>query len=149
MAKSNPRKAELLHRRDAPLETRTDLTPQARSANSFLSRVAASSIRQDKDFLAIDEIEQRFFGAIGKIHPPHSDSNHVGAGSNVRAPHLLKAAIFPSPHNKSRLKGAPSDYKQVRHGEPHYDFRTDGGISGSEQLFANPDDCSEPACETL
>src|SRR6266480_2141659 len=29
MAKSNPRKAELLHRRDAPLETRTDLTPQA------------------------------------------------------------------------------------------------------------------------
>src|SRR6266550_3639940 len=29
MAKSNPRKAELLHRRDASLETRTDLTPQA------------------------------------------------------------------------------------------------------------------------
>src|SRR5256886_6841079 len=29
MAKSNPRKAELLHRRDAPLETRTDLTPEA------------------------------------------------------------------------------------------------------------------------
>src|SRR5215831_17559337 len=29
IAKSNPRKAELLHRRDAPLETRTDLTPEA------------------------------------------------------------------------------------------------------------------------
>src|SRR6266700_1709220 len=29
MAKSNPRKAELLHRREAPLETRTDLTHQA------------------------------------------------------------------------------------------------------------------------
>src|SRR6266498_2129444 len=29
MAKSNPRKAELLHRRDAPLETRTDLTRSA------------------------------------------------------------------------------------------------------------------------
>src|SRR6476660_5636953 len=29
MTKSNPRKAELLHRRDAPLETRTDLTPEA------------------------------------------------------------------------------------------------------------------------
>src|SRR6266516_4052853 len=29
MAKSNPRKAELVHRRDAPLETRTDLTPEA------------------------------------------------------------------------------------------------------------------------
>src|SRR5437899_12857261 len=29
MAKSNPRKAELHHRRDAPLETRTDLTPSA------------------------------------------------------------------------------------------------------------------------
>src|ERR671930_2525580 len=29
MAKSNPRKEELLHRRDAPLETRTDLTPEA------------------------------------------------------------------------------------------------------------------------
>src|SRR5215471_12583124 len=29
MAKSNPRKAELLHRRDAPLETRTDLTQEA------------------------------------------------------------------------------------------------------------------------
>src|SRR6266480_7794461 len=29
MAKSNPRKAELLHRREAPLETRTDLTFQA------------------------------------------------------------------------------------------------------------------------
>jgi len=29
MAKSNPRKAELLHRRDAPLETRTDLTREA------------------------------------------------------------------------------------------------------------------------
>src|SRR5881227_1801617 len=29
MTKSNPRKAELLHRRDAPLETRTDLTREA------------------------------------------------------------------------------------------------------------------------
>src|SRR5919197_3463877 len=29
MVKSNPRKEELLHRRDAPLETRTDLTPEA------------------------------------------------------------------------------------------------------------------------
>jgi starvation-inducible DNA-binding protein len=29
MAKSNQRKAELLHRRDAPLETRTDLTREA------------------------------------------------------------------------------------------------------------------------
>src|SRR6266436_6167604 len=29
MAKSNSRKAELLHRRDAPLETRTDLTQEA------------------------------------------------------------------------------------------------------------------------
>src|ERR1043166_5010948 len=29
MAKSNPRKAELLHRREAPLETRTDLTREA------------------------------------------------------------------------------------------------------------------------
>src|SRR5881398_3878178 len=29
MAKSNPRKAELLHRREAPLETPTDLTPAA------------------------------------------------------------------------------------------------------------------------
>ena len=29
LAKSNPRKAELLHRREAPLETRTDLTPEA------------------------------------------------------------------------------------------------------------------------
>src|SRR6266571_9471476 len=29
IAKSNPRKAELVHRRDAPLETRTDLTPEA------------------------------------------------------------------------------------------------------------------------
>src|SRR5262249_1832294 len=29
MAKSNPRKAELLHRREAPLEKRTDLTPEA------------------------------------------------------------------------------------------------------------------------
>ena len=29
VAKSNPRKAELLHRRDAPLETRTDLTFEA------------------------------------------------------------------------------------------------------------------------
>src|SRR5215467_15008661 len=29
MAKSNPRRAELVHRRDAPLETRTDLTSEA------------------------------------------------------------------------------------------------------------------------
>src|SRR5256885_10796206 len=29
LVKSNPRKAELLHRRDAPLETRTDLTREA------------------------------------------------------------------------------------------------------------------------
>src|SRR6476620_4227704 len=29
MAKPNPRKVELLHRREAPLETRTDLTPEA------------------------------------------------------------------------------------------------------------------------
>src|SRR4030095_9814898 len=29
LAKTNPRKAELLRRREAPLETRTDLTPQA------------------------------------------------------------------------------------------------------------------------
>src|SRR6266513_5273115 len=29
LAKSNPRRTELLHRREAPLETRTDLTPEA------------------------------------------------------------------------------------------------------------------------
>src|SRR5919205_1444415 len=29
MSKSNSRKTELLHRRDAPLETRTDLSPEA------------------------------------------------------------------------------------------------------------------------
>src|SRR4029077_3775697 len=29
LAKSNPRGTELLHRREAPLETRTDLTPEA------------------------------------------------------------------------------------------------------------------------
>ena len=29
LAKSNPRRKELLHRREAPLETRTDLTPEA------------------------------------------------------------------------------------------------------------------------
>ena len=29
IVKSNPRKAELVHRREAPLETRTDLTPEA------------------------------------------------------------------------------------------------------------------------
>src|SRR5260370_16290232 len=29
LAKSNPRRTELVHRREAPLETRTDLTPEA------------------------------------------------------------------------------------------------------------------------
>jgi starvation-inducible DNA-binding protein len=46
MAKSNSRKAELLHRRDAPLETRTDLTPEATkdisgAMNAILSDVFA------------------------------------------------------------------------------------------------------------
>src|SRR5712671_5549412 len=50
MAESNPRKAELLHRRDAPLETRTDLTPQATkdisgAMNAILADVFALYIK--------------------------------------------------------------------------------------------------------
>ena len=50
MAKSNPRKAELLHRRDAPLETRTDLTSEATrdisaTMNAILSDVFALYVK--------------------------------------------------------------------------------------------------------
>src|SRR5215471_16182741 len=41
-AKSNPRKAELVHRRDAPLETRTDLAPEAtRDISSAMNAILA------------------------------------------------------------------------------------------------------------
>src|SRR5262249_31546909 len=54
IAKSNPRKAELLHRRDAPLETRTDLTPEATrdisaAMNAILADVFALYV-QTKNF---------------------------------------------------------------------------------------------------
>src|SRR5215831_18552278 len=50
IAKSNPRKAELLHRRDAPLETRTDLTSEATrdisgAMNAILADVFALYIK--------------------------------------------------------------------------------------------------------
>src|SRR4030095_15821306 len=42
MTKSNPRKAELFHRRDAPLETRTDLTPEAtKEASGAMNAILA------------------------------------------------------------------------------------------------------------
>src|ERR1051325_493249 len=46
MAKSNPRRAELVHRRDAPLETRTDLSAEgtrdiAGAMNAILADVFA------------------------------------------------------------------------------------------------------------
>src|SRR5262245_50667426 len=50
MAKSNPRKAALLHRRDAPLETRTDLTQEATrgisgAMNAILAGVFALDVK--------------------------------------------------------------------------------------------------------
>jgi len=42
MAKSNPRKAKLLHRRDAPLETRTDLSAEAtRDVSAAMNAILA------------------------------------------------------------------------------------------------------------
>ena len=64
MAKSNPRKAELLHRRDAPLETRTDLTREATrdisgAMNAILADVFALFLktRQHVKRIAVDKFE--------------------------------------------------------------------------------------------
>ena len=59
MAKSNPRKAELLHRRDAPLETRTDLTREATkdisgAMNAILADVFAPLPENEKFSLAYE-----------------------------------------------------------------------------------------------
>src|SRR5712664_43922 len=72
-----------------------DFAAKPRGTNGLVSGVTARSVRQDKDLLAIDKIEQRFLGAIGEIHAAHRHSNHVRARSSMRAPHVLKAAIFP------------------------------------------------------
>src|SRR5260370_10941674 len=88
-----------------------NLTSEPRSANGFISGVAAGSVGQNKDFFAIDEIEQRFLRAVSKIDAAHSYSDHVGPGSSMSASHFRKAAIFPSAHNEPGLKRAASDDK--------------------------------------
>ncbi len=59
MAKSNPRKAELLHRREAPLATRSDLTPEATkdisgAMNAILADVFALYRENEKFSLAYE-----------------------------------------------------------------------------------------------
>ena len=66
-------------------------------------------------FVAIDVIEQRFFGAVGEIHAAHRNGHHVRAGGRVRARHFLKAAIFSRADNEPRVESAARDYQLVCH----------------------------------
>src|SRR6516162_2531792 len=69
--------------------------------DSFVSGIASGGVRKDEYLLAINIIEQRFFRLVRQIDAANGHRHHVRAGCDVRAGHLLKAAVLPGSNDKT------------------------------------------------
>ena len=92
-----------------------DFASEACGANGFVGRVTGGGVGQDEHFFAVDEIEERFFRAIGKVDAANRDGDHVRAGGGVSARHLRKRAILASAHDQPGTKRAARNDKFVCH----------------------------------
>src|SRR6184192_158111 len=133
MAKSNPRKAELVHRRDAPLETRTDLTREATrdisgAMNAILADVFALYLKTKnfhwhmsghhfRDYhLLLDEHAEQLFAMTDPIR------SECHSGGRFRA--LFEDEKFPLAHERPSLpRLSPASRRTrgatFRHDRPH------------------------------
>jgi hypothetical protein len=83
-----------------------DFPAEARGADGFVCGVAGGGVGQDEDFVAVDVVEERLFGAVGEIDAANRDRDHVGARSFVSAGHFLEAAIFTGANDEAGAKCA-------------------------------------------
>ncbi len=94
---------------------KADFPAETGGADGFVGGVAGGGVGQDENFVAIDVVEQRFFGAVGEIDAAHRDGDHVCARGSVSAGHFLKAAIFAAANDEAGAKRAARDDEFVCH----------------------------------
>jgi hypothetical protein len=70
-----------------------DLASQARRAYGLIGGVATCRVGQQKIFLGIDIVEQRFLAAV-KIHPAHGYGHHFRTASFQRPCGFLKRLVL-------------------------------------------------------
>jgi len=93
-----------------------DFAREPRGADGFVGGVTGGGVRQDKDFFAVDVIEQRLFAAIGEVHTADGNGDNVRAARSVRASHFLKTAVLPRSNDKAGIKCAAGDDQIIQHG---------------------------------
>src|SRR5208337_3204392 len=92
----------------------SDLASEARGADSLIRGIATGGIRQQKIFLGIDIVKQRFFAAV-EVNAANCDGNHVGAAGFEGARGFLKGFIFPRADDQAGAESTSGDYECVAH----------------------------------
>jgi len=92
-----------------------DFAGEACGADGFVGGVAGGGVGQNKDFVAVDVVEEGFLGLVAEIDAPDGDGDHVGTGSGVSAGHFGEAAILPCSDDEAGVKGAAGDDKLIGH----------------------------------
>ena len=68
-------------------------------ADGLVGRVAAGRVRQQREALGVDEVEDRF-ALAGQAHAPHGDGDDLGAGFVVGLAHDLVRRILAGPDDE-------------------------------------------------
>src|SRR5437762_14044948 len=132
LAKSNPRRTELLHRREAPLATRTDLTPEATkdisgAMNAILADVFALYLKTKnfhwhmsghhfRDYhLLLDEQAQQIFTMTDDIaeRARKIGGNTLHSISEISKHQRLKDDNRESVRPEDMLAGLCTDYREL------------------------------------
>src|SRR6266853_6346102 len=118
---------------------------EARGADSLVGGIATGGVGEQKIFLGIDVVKQRFFVAI-EIHPAYCNRDHFRAAGCQSPRSLLEGFVFTCPYDEAGAERAASDCEGVGHvsivmkgeskptgrdpGSPFFGpDRTDGNIS--------------------
>jgi hypothetical protein len=92
-----------------------DFAGEARGADGFVGAIASRGVGKDKDFVAVDVVEEGFLGLIGEIDAADGDGDHIGAGSGVGAGHFGEAAVLPCSDDKTGIEGTAGDDELIGH----------------------------------
>ena len=85
------------------------LAAEPRRADRFVGRVAAGGVRQQEVLRRVDVVEQRFLRAVGDVHAPHRDRDHLGARRLVRLHHHGRRRVLAGADDQARGKGLVRD----------------------------------------
>ena len=91
-----------------------DLAAKARGANGFVGGVAAGGVGQQKIFLGIDVVEQRFLAAV-EVDAADGDGDHLGAAGFEGARSFLEGFVFSRADDQAGAERAAGNEEGIGH----------------------------------